>query len=130
MADLPVDAMIGRYRRHLDQLFETQRIDATFTALAAINGYAWRRARRIEASPCVSAESYGVLLHEAGHIVDPCSRHPDPTVSKGGPCVACEIRAWEWAIATGVEWTPSMQRELSFSLATYREHNRLRFLGP
>jgi hypothetical protein len=99
-------------------------VDVRTRMPAGVGGLAnWQR-RAIVVPPIDSVESFAVFLHEAGHILaGPCTdRTPhrrDHAVREWHRCLACEVDAWERAMAL-VPFTRAMHGRLRQCLATYR----------
>jgi hypothetical protein len=60
-----------------------------------------------------SESAYAVALHEIGHIRQ--GRFEDLLIE--------ERRAWEWAKANALVWTPTMQRKAEQSMGSYEVDN-------
>jgi hypothetical protein len=65
--------------------------------------------RTVTLRPIKSEKAYALALHEIGHIRT--GRFDDVLIE--------ERRAWEWARANALVWTPTMQREADSSLGHY-----------
>jgi hypothetical protein len=65
--------------------------------------------RAIRIRPIRGEDDYAIALHEIGHIRDGLS----------DDVLAGERRAWEWARANALIWTPTMQRQARWSLGSY-----------
>ena len=63
----------------------------------------------VRLNPINSESAYAVALHEIGHIRQ--GRFEDLLIE--------ERRAWEWAKANALVWTPTMQRQAEQSMGAY-----------
>ena len=116
--------LIPIWSAHADRLLREFQIECTWVPQAGgINAYAFASARRLEVPPITGAGSYGVFLHEVGHVCNPCEPQHRRVAAKDGcgtVCIACELRAWSFAIeAAEPTWTLEMHRRLARSIGTY-----------
>lgn len=127
---LDVDApYVTLWRSHVAELTQRMRVDLSYPVFAAANAYAWPGLKRIEAAPINGASAYATVLHEFGHVAQPC-RPPHQRVdasempsSRDSVCVQCELLAWVWAIEHArPAWTRSMHGQLASALTTYRPY--------
>jgi hypothetical protein len=65
--------------------------------------------RTVHLRPIKSETAYATALHEIGHIRE--GRFDDVLIE--------ERRAWEWARANALVWTPTMQREADSCMGHY-----------
>jgi hypothetical protein len=70
---------------------------------------AYPEAGTVRLHPIESENAYAVALHEIGHIRE--GRFDDVLIE--------ERRAWEWARANALVWTPTMQRQAERSMRAY-----------
>lgn len=95
------------YREHIEALAEEHGILIVWQENTRAR--AWRKPRRVRLSPVKTGATYAYALHEIGHIVG----------RQGPNRIEKELRAWEWARANAIEWTPTMQKTAARCLSSY-----------
>jgi hypothetical protein len=119
-----LERTVARWRRDIEAKVAALRISLSWDATPATNAYAWPTLKRIEVAPIIGPETYAVVLHEVGHVAQPCQpSHQRVVVDKlTSYCVRCEIGAWQWAQREAVDWQRPMHDVLVESVASYRKH--------
>jgi hypothetical protein len=95
-------------QRHVEQLCRRHDINYWNSKRRT---YSLQEVREIFAPPIRSAVSYGVVLHEIGHIL---GRH-----QQSRRTLTRETWAWNWARSNALIWTPAMERCAGDALAWY-----------
>ena len=73
----------------------------------------------IRIRPIRREDDYATALHEIGHIKDRLDGMPDADDAAWEWVLASERRAWKWARANALIWTPTMERHARRSLEQY-----------
>ena len=103
---------VEQLRGHIAELCELNQIDCNFNAaLKADEAWSTYCFREIEVPPITDEISYGVALHEIGHIL---GRYQLSEV-----ILVRECWAWKWAMRNALEWTSAMQRHSEWCFEYY-----------
>jgi hypothetical protein len=109
---------VAEMARHVAELIERHDIYAHFWARRLDQAFAINEPdhdiREISIAPVRSAISYGVALHEIGHILGRYQR--------SALTMTRERWAWRWAVENALVWTPAMERSRVASLAYAAAH--------
>ena len=111
--------MTTAWADHVESLAREYRIVLDVRATGT-RGRSFVQDRRIRISPVRGDVSYAVALHELGHLIAVgASGRKYRRLDK-------ELRAWRWARAAALEWTPRMDRAMRESMRSYLECARRR----
>ncbi len=103
--------------QHRVVVLEDDRLELT-QALAA------PKDRVVVMVPIVDDVTYGIALHEMGHIVAPGGHSTEPVDREAVPgmeqLLGQEDAAWRWAIETALVWSAEMEAMHIWARETYR----------
>jgi hypothetical protein len=109
---MSADAM----RMHIERLLAQHEIHCHWIGRRMRFAEAWRKEEfgfvdRIRTPRITGERTYGLALHEIGHILGACQNSPD--------VMTYEREAWKWARANALKWTPKMERFAAQCLLSY-----------